>query len=141
MRIIDASLVVALVTQDSRAPAVQALLDTWTAAAEELHAPELLPYEVANGLTRASSAGNLPPRLVPTAWRWAMRIPLVYHPLRAGGESTCAIARRLDRQNAYDAAYLALALELRAEVWTLDKKLARDAGDLGYPVKLVDAAA
>lgn len=140
MRIIDASLVVALVAQDSRAPAVQALLDTWIAAAEELHAPELLPYEVANGLTRAVVAGNLAARLVPTAWRWAMRIPVTYHPLKSGGETAVAIARRLDRQNAYDAAYLALALELRAEVWTFDKKLASNAGKLGYPVKLVQAA-
>lgn len=140
MRIVDASLVVALVTQDSRASAVQTLITTWTAAAEELHAPALLQYEVANGLTRAVVAGNLVSRLLPTAWRWAMRLPLIYHQLGAGGETAIAIARRLDRQNAYDAAYLALALELHAEVWTLDEKLARNAGQLGYPVKLVEAA-
>lgn len=52
-----------------------------------------------------------------------------------------AIARRLDRHSAYDAAYLALALDLDMEVWTFDRKLARNAGQLGYPVKLVEEAA
>jgi predicted nucleic acid-binding protein len=81
------------------------------------------------------------PSLLPSAWRVLMRLPLTYHPLGAVGATVATIARQLRRQNAYDAAYLALALTLGAEVWTFDQKLARNAGDLGYPVRLVEAAA
>lgn len=141
MPVIDASLVVALALQDARAPAVQALLRTWLAADVELHAPALLPYEVASGLTQAVAVGKLMAERVPAAWQSAMDIPLTYHLLGPAGATAVAIASRLERQSAYDAAYLALALGLGSEVWTFDKKLARNAGALGYPVRLVDSAA
>ena len=70
-----------------------------------------------------------------------MDFPLTYHLLGAAGETAVAIARRLQCQSAYDAAYLALALALDAEVWTFDRKLARNAGELGYPARLVEESA
>ena len=141
MPIIDASLVVAVALRDDRAPAARTLLRSLLAGGEKLHAPELLPYEAANGLTRAMVAGILAPAFLPDAWQAVMELPLHYHSLGTGGETVVAIARRLQRQNAYDAAYLALAQHLGTEVWTFDKKLARNAGELGYPVKLLEAAA
>jgi predicted nucleic acid-binding protein len=139
--VIDSSLVVALALQDARALSVQALLRTWIAGDVELHAPALLPYEVASGLTQAVAAGKLMADRVGPAWQSAMDIPLTYHLLGVAGEAAVAIARRLERQSAYDAAYLALALALRSEVWTFDRKLAHNAGNLGYPVMLVESAA
>ena len=141
MPIIDASLVVAVALRDPRATAAGALLRSFLAAGEKLHAPALLPYEVANGLTRAMVAGRLAPTDLPDAWNSVMELPVLYHPLGPTGETAVAIAQRLQRQNAYDAAYLALAQDLGTEVWTFDVKLARNAGALGYPVKLVEAAA
>jgi hypothetical protein len=44
------------------------------------------------------------------------------------------IAVEVERHSAYDAAYLALAERLEAEVWALDGPLARNAGN---PVKLI----
>jgi hypothetical protein len=44
---------------------------------------------------------------------------------------------RLGRQSAYDAAYIVLAQELAAELWTLDAPLARA---LGFPVQLIEPA-
>lgn len=137
----SAELHVTLALQDARALSVQALLRTWIAGDVELHASALLPYEVAGGLTQAVAAGKLMADRVGPAWRSAMDIPLTYHLLGAAGEAAVAIARRLERQSAYDAAYLALALALRSEVWTFDKKLAHNAGNLGYPVMLVESAA
>ena len=142
MPIMDASLVVALALNDARAPKVEALIEVWLASDEELHAPSLLPYEVASGLTGAAATGGLRhPDGVPGAWRQLMALPVTYHPLGPDGETAVVIARRLERHSAYDAAYLALALALGTEVWTFDAKLARNAGQLGYPVKLVEAAA
>lgn len=48
------------------------------------------------------------------------------------------MAQRLGRQSAYDAAYVVLAQELNAELWTLDGPLARNAIDVGLPVRLAD---
>ncbi len=50
--------------------------------------------------------------------------------------ATVEIALTLERQSAYDAAYVALATALGAELWTLDRKLARNAGGRGFPVRL-----
>jgi predicted nucleic acid-binding protein len=41
-------------------------------------------------------------------------------------------------ENAYDAAYIALAQELGAELWTLDGPLARNPGTVDLPVRLIE---
>lgn len=50
--VVDASLIVALVVADERQAAIQARLETWLESGEDLHAPAVLPYEVANVLAR-----------------------------------------------------------------------------------------
>ena len=46
----------------------------------------------------------------------------------------------IQRSSAYDAAYLALASELEAELWTLDGPLYRNAASVGFPVRLFGQA-
>jgi predicted nucleic acid-binding protein len=134
--IVDASLLVPLAVDDSRAPVVRARLERWLTNGEVLHAPELLPYEVASGITRLVAAALFPAERVSDAWRALIAVPVTYHPLLLG-EGVVAIARQLQRHSAYDAAYLALAEELGAALWTLDSSLARNASDLGFPVHLI----
>jgi predicted nucleic acid-binding protein len=43
----------------------------------------------------------------------------------------------LVRQRAYDAAYIALAQSLDADLWTVDGPLARNARSVGLPVQLL----
>lgn len=50
------------------------------------------------------------------------------------------IALSLGRSSAYDAAYLALAETLNAELWTLDGPLYRNAVGRGFPVRLLGAS-
>jgi predicted nucleic acid-binding protein len=133
--ILDASLLVALVSGDPRADAVSARLAGWLASDEGLHAPALTPFEVANGLTRLVAAGAMPADRVEPAWHSVQELPVAYHPLR-DGPSVVSLARRLERQSAYDAAYLALAQELSGACWTLDGRLVRNATRLGLPVRL-----
>ncbi len=45
--VVDANLLVALISQDPRRPLVAAQFLAWDAAEDSLHAPALMPYEVA----------------------------------------------------------------------------------------------
>ena len=56
------------------------------------------------------------------------------------GARVVEIALLLQRQNAYDAAYLALAESLDAELWTLDSPLYRNAAGQGFRVRLIEAS-
>jgi predicted nucleic acid-binding protein len=134
--VIDANLLVALALNDPRAPAVDRHLRAWAAAGESLHAPHLLRYEAANALTRAVVAGHLARDGAATAWEAIARVDVQLHAL-ADGAAAVATALRLERSNAYDAAYVVLARSLDAELWTLDGPLARNAERLGLPVRLV----
>ena len=135
--VVDASLLVALVSGDPRADAVSARLSGWLASGEQLHAPALTPFEVASGLTRLVAAGAMPDDRVGPAWQAVQELPVTYHPLR-DGSSVVSLARRLERQSAHDAAYLELSRELDGVCWTLDGRLVRNATRLGLPVRLAD---
>jgi predicted nucleic acid-binding protein len=134
--VVDANLLVALALNDPRAPAVDRHIREWAAAGETLHAPELLRYEAANALTRAVVAGHLARDRAGTAWERITRVGVQLHPL-ADGAAAVETALRLERSNAYDAAYVVLAQTLGAELWTLDGPLARNASALGMPVRLI----
>lgn len=134
--IVDANLIVVLVTQDPRAVYVERQLQAWIDAGEELHAPDLLRYEVANALTRLIGAGRLSADDLAEVWALVETIPIQLHPLNSGPQ-VVGIALRLGRVSAYDAAYLALAQDLSATLWTLDGPLARNAAGHGLPVRLI----
>lgn len=134
--VLDANLLVVLALDNDRGPQVEAKLREWATAGETLHAPALLPYEAANAVVRAAVAGGLEPSVVAEIWATISAVPLTLHPLQAGAE-VIAIAQRLGRQSAYDAAYLALAQSLDGDLWTLDGPLARNARSVGLPVRLL----
>lgn len=133
--VIDANLVVVLASRDPRAEIVGPRLATWIEAGEDLGTPALLPYEVANGLTRMSAGGLLPSNELDTAWELARQLPIQLLPL-SSGLAVIQVALRLRRSSAYDAAYIVLAEELGADLWTLDVPLVRNAAGLGFPVRL-----
>jgi len=136
--VVDANLLVALALNDPRAPGVDRQFRQWAETGETLHAPELLRYEAANALTRAVVAGQLAADQVVGTWEAITRLDVTLHGL-IDGAAAVATALRLERSSAYDAAYVVLAQSLDAELWTLDGPLARNAGALGLPVRLVTA--
>lgn len=137
--VVDASVIVAVVVADERQDAARAHLLSWLEAGEGLHAPAVLPYEVANVLARSTFDGTLELAEVHEVWTDLAALGLVLHPfdlIRDGGE-VAAMTARLRRRHATDSAYVCLAQRLGTTVWTLDGALARNAADLGLPVSLV----
>lgn len=137
--VVDASMVVAMVVADDRQDAARGRLEGWMGTGEGLHAPAVLPYEVANVLARRVFDGALELRDVTDIWCDLADLGLVLHPFdpRRDGPEIAAVTSRLRRRHATDSAYVCLAQRLGTTVWTLDGALARNAADVGLPVALV----
>ena len=136
MVVVDANLIVALVSGDPRGNEVLRHFTDWLSRNVEIHSPRLAQYEIANALTRLIVGGAFPVDKVEEAWNNISLLPIAYHELR-NAKRAVEIALALNRQNAYDAAYIALAEELSAELWTLDGPLYRNARGLGFAVNLI----
>jgi predicted nucleic acid-binding protein len=136
--VLDANALIVLALDRQRAVAVEELLRVWKAEGEELHAPVLLRYEIASALAQAISAGQLMSEAVADASQRIGSVPIVLHQLN-DTQAVVAMAQRLERRSAYDAAYVVLAEELGTQLWTLDGRLARNAAARGLPVQLIQA--
>lgn len=124
-----------MVLREPHAEAVADLLDRWDAKGIELHAPLLTKYEVASALTRSRVRDSLSAEDAAEALAIIDGLGVTFD-LAPDSARAIEIAVELERHSAYDAAYLALAERLDAEVWTLDGPLARNAGDR-HRVKLI----
>lgn len=133
---IDASVLLALVLREPHAEVVSELLDRWDAEGAQLHAPLLTQYEVASALTRRRVRDGLSAEDASEALAIIDALDVTFD-LTPNNARAVEIAVELERHSAYDAAYLALAERLNAEVWTLDGPLARNARGR-HPVRLID---
>lgn len=137
--VVDASVVVAVLVADERQQAAQTHLAGWLEAGEGLHAPAVLPYEVANVLARLVFDGALQVDDVTEIWRDLAALGLILHSfdLAGDGPEVAAVTARLRRRHATDSTYVCLAQRLGTALWTLDGALARNAADVGLPVRHV----
>lgn len=136
--VLDSNVAVALALDAERAPAIEERLRAWEETNESLHAPSLFRFEVANALTRNIAADKIDAADAKVAWQRIVAIEISLHGL-TDGPAVIAVTRKLKRESAYDAAYIALAQELEAELWTLDGPLARNAASVDFPVRLLEA--
>jgi|ERR1044071_920302 predicted nucleic acid-binding protein len=136
MVVADANLLVVLVSGDSRGNQVFQYFTDWLDRNIEIHAPALAQYEIANALTRLIVGGAFSVEKVEEAWNNISILPIQYHSLTDAWR-VVEIALAMNRKNAYDAAYIALAEMVGAELWTLDSPLYRNATGLGFPVNLI----
>lgn len=135
--VVDANVVVVLATNDLRRSAADSRFRSWLETGEDVHAPVLLSYEVASSLTRLASTGAITGSQIEAVWQTILQLPITYHALDTQGPLIVATALQLGRQSAYDAAYIVLAQQLGAELWTFDGPLARNAAGHGFPVRLI----
>ncbi|HEY8502297.1 MAG TPA: type II toxin-antitoxin system VapC family toxin, partial [Solirubrobacterales bacterium] len=112
--VLDANVVVALSLDDARAGVVERQLRAWESAGEPLHAPSLFRFEVANALTRSVVAGTVDFADAKAAWQRIVAMPIALHDLE-DGPAAIEVAQQLQRRSAYDAAYVVLAQELKAD--------------------------
>jgi predicted nucleic acid-binding protein len=136
--VIDANALIALIAREPESEIVSSRIASWIREGVELHAPELARYEIANAITRKAAAGEIQATDLSAVWAELDALPIVYHPL-ADGADAMDIALKLDRRSAFDAAYVALAQALDADLWTLDGPLARNAASHGLPVSLIES--
>jgi predicted nucleic acid-binding protein len=137
--VVDASVIVALLVADQRQDAVQAQLEGWMSSGEPLHAPAVLPYEIANVLARLAFDGAIDAYEIAETWSDVADLGVELHPfdLAGDGPAIAAITTQLRRRHATDASYIRLAQQLDTHAWTLDGALARNAVSVGLPVKLI----
>jgi predicted nucleic acid-binding protein len=90
-------------------------------------------------LTRNIAAGKIDFADAKVAWQRIVAIEISLHGL-TDGPAVMAVACKLKRESAYDAAYIALAQMLDAELWTLASPLSRNAADTDLPVRLIGAS-
>jgi len=119
--VVDASVIVASLLPDEpyHRPASH-LLDKFHEGTVELYAVDLLPFEVANALWRAATRGRIDISLALEAIEQFEKFDIAY--LKVGLEGLVKLAYEYGR-TAYDAAYLALALQLGIPLLTADKRL------------------
>ena len=116
--VVDCSVLAALLFAEPQADDAAALLQR-----RALHAPSLLPYELASVALKKLRAGASPVEIDTALTDFAeQRIEL--HPVPPAAVTALAAQHGL---SAYDAAYLWLAAELRAPLLTFDQRLARAA--------------
>lgn len=125
---VDASILIRLLVGGDDSERVAELWSEWKTNRQQLIAPSLMPYEVANVLHQYVRHGSLKPDKAANALRIALSLNIQLYRDSALHTQAANLARELDLPATYDAHYLALAQQMSAIFWTADQRLVRMAG-------------
>jgi predicted nucleic acid-binding protein len=130
--VIDASAAVAFLVSEPEGPAVGRLLVAWSKAKRGVSVPSFFWLELVNSLLRGLE------------WPGAEALEAIHkldvYQLTTVEQDRALVISALDLaerhgMTAYDAAHLALAIRLDAQLLTLDRQLAAAAGERAVPVE------
>jgi predicted nucleic acid-binding protein len=126
----DASVIVDMLLLEPRAAAAW---QVWLEAERMLLAPPIVWFEVANALVRRR---RMPSDAAMARLDLLFKVGLDTADRGYGGLATAVDLATRHGLSAYDASYLALAIEIDAELATLDRDLARAAVAEGVPLAI-----
>ena len=122
--VVDASLVFRLLVPNAHQARLRDQMDQWRQTEDRLAAPSLWLYELASALVKAVHFDQLTEGEARRALRLVHGFPIdLITPDRQLTEAAFDWSLRLQRANAYDSFYLALAEALGSELWTADRRL------------------
>jgi len=105
---------------------------SWLQQGEQFVAPTLWDYEVASALRKQWAKNLLSRALALEGLEQVYRLPVLRLPLDGDLVLSALLwAERLGQIVAYDAQYLALAEHLKAQFWTVDRKLHNRCQEIG----------
>ena len=119
----DANLVVRLVMNAQPDNPINTLWEGWYSSQSRLVAPSLIFYEVSNALHRYVVHGELTRDEAIEAFEVASQLGINTYRDDRIHLNALSMARDLAIPATYDAHYLAIALQFRAQFWTTDKRL------------------
>ncbi|MDR0910278.1 MAG: type II toxin-antitoxin system VapC family toxin [Spirochaetaceae bacterium] len=128
--VIDASAIMGILLDE---PAKASIVKS--AEGCDISAPSIMPFEVANALSREIRRNRITVEQSREAFRIYKTIPI--NKVKINYESTLEICYA-QKTYAYDAAYIDLALRLRAPLLTLDDNMRRIAKSLNIYLVLED---
>ena len=119
---VDASIVLRYVLQPDNAP-IKKLWKSWLESETRLVAPSLLFYEVTNALYQQQRNKILSPETIWQTLELSLELPI--NLINESGLHLRAreIAMQYNLPAAYDAHYLALAEQMKTDLWTADMRL------------------
>jgi len=120
---VDASVVVALVTPESRSERALTLWTAWMSRETQVVAPGLLRYELASALRRKAVRGLMEEADARRALEAALSLDISFLDPPELPRRAFDLASRLRLPAAYDACYLALTEMVGGEFWTADERL------------------
>jgi len=130
--VLDANLAVSLVIPTPYSAVAAAKISEWRRDGVELLVPALWEYELASALRKGVSAGVLPLQEAELGLEQVLALGVESAaPTLELHVAALRLAGDLGHFVSYDAAYLALAESVGAELWTADQRLARDAACCG----------
>lgn len=123
--IVDTSIVIKWVLDESDSNIAQALLAKWINKGTTMLAPALLAYEVANVLHQNIRKGEITREQAKKALTKVLLSELVidFSPNPDLGTRALELADQYSLPAAYEAHYLALAEREGCEIWTADKRM------------------
>lgn len=128
---VDASVAVKWVLPEERSDLARALFVAAIRAAEPIVAPPLLPIEVTNIIyKRVRGRDGMPVVAAQVVLHELLTSPVELVNPAGLHRDALALAADLQLSAAYDAHYLALARHVGCDLWTDDRRLVRQAGDV-----------
>lgn len=129
---IDASVAAKLVLAEEYSEHVESLVEATVKSGEAVIAPPLLPLEVTNIIRRRMVRDAIAFGDAEALLARFLALPIQLQAIPNMHWKALAIANALGLPTAYDAYYLAVAIESGCDFWSDDRRLLQSAGSLSF---------